>query len=120
MAILLALVCFQLLLAAGAPLGHFAWGGARRVLNPPLRVGSVLSAVVYAVVAVIILEASGVIDVIGATDVVRIAIWFVVVLFGLGVAMNAISRSPGERTVMTPVALVLAVLCAVVAVGAAR
>ena len=41
--ILAALAVFQLALAAGAPLGRFAWGGSHEVLPPRLRVGSLVS-----------------------------------------------------------------------------
>ena len=48
--VLLALLAvFQLALALGAPLGHFAWGGAHRVLPRRLRIGSLVSIVIYAV-----------------------------------------------------------------------
>ena len=37
------LAVFQALLALGAPLGAFAWGGQHRVLPTRLRVGSAVS-----------------------------------------------------------------------------
>lgn len=119
-AILLALVFFQLLLAGGAPLGKLAWGGTRRVLDPPLRIASLIAAGIYGVVALVLLEAAGLIDVVAAQDIVRVATWIVAGLFGLGVVMNAISRSPAERMVMTPVALALALLSASVALSQTR
>jgi hypothetical protein len=39
--------------------------------------------------------------------VARIGIWVVAGYLGLGVAMNAISRSRSERLLMTPAALIL-------------
>ena len=39
-AILGVLAVFQLALALGAPIGHFAWGGAHRVLPARLRIDS--------------------------------------------------------------------------------
>ena len=50
-----ALAVFQALLAFGAPLGRFAWGGQHRVLPRPLRVGSVVSIGVYALLGSIVL-----------------------------------------------------------------
>jgi hypothetical protein len=37
--------------------------------------------------------------------------------FALGIALNAISRSRPERLVMTPVVLLLAVSCLLIALG---
>ena len=48
-----ALAVFQVLLAFGAPFGRFAWGGQHRVLPMAMRIGSVTSIVIYAVVAVV-------------------------------------------------------------------
>ena len=42
-AVMVALAVFQLALIAGAPLGHFVWGGADRVLPRGKRIGSVVS-----------------------------------------------------------------------------
>lgn len=48
--VLTGLAVFQLLLAAGAPLGEAAWGGTTEgQLSTGLRVGSAISIVVYTV-----------------------------------------------------------------------
>lgn len=47
----------------------------------------------------------------------HIGTWALVILFGVGTLMNLVSRSPDERRVMTPVALVLCLLSLVVALG---
>lgn len=112
--VLAGLVCFQVALAVGMPLGHYAWGGAHRVLPRSLRIGSMLATVVYALAAVTILEAAGVIDLVGSTELPRTAVWVLAGLFGIGTVMNAISRSTKERR-MAAVALVLAVLSVIVA-----
>lgn len=116
-AILAALALFQLALAAGAPLGRFAWGGAHERLPRRLRIASAASIFLYAVFAFVLLDRAGVADVLpdGAS---RIAAWVLTAYFVLGILMNAISRSRSERLVMTPVAVILAVLSAIVAVSA--
>jgi hypothetical protein len=106
--ILAALAVFQVALVAGAPLGHFAWGGQYRVLPSRLRIGSAVSTVLYAVFAIIIWAA-----VTRSSAVGDIGIWVLTAFFGLGVLMNGISRSRPERLLMTPVVLVLA-LCSLV------
>lgn len=115
--ILALLAVFQLALAAGAPLGHLAWGGAHRILPRKLRIGSLVSIALYALIAFVLLEREGVLDLIIVPTFERIAAWLVTAYFVLGIAMNAISRSRPERFVMTPVVLVLAVLSLLVALG---
>lgn len=117
-AVILALLSvFQLALAAGAPLGHFAWGGAHRVLPRKLRVGSLVSIVLYALIAFVLLERESVLNLLSLPAVERVAAWVVTAYFVIGIVMNAISRSRPERFVMTPVVLVLAVLSLLVALG---
>ena len=111
------LAVFQLLLIAGLPLGRFAWGGQDAVLPPNKRIGSVISIVLYAVFAFIVLEKAQLTNVISNLTVIDVAVWVLTGYFALGIVMNAISRSKPERYTMTPVSLVLAGLCLVVALG---
>ena len=116
LALLAALAVFQALLAAGRPLGRFAWGGQHEVLPPGMRIGSVVSIALYSAFAVLLLQVAGVISPLpdGFADV---AIWVVTGYFVLGIVMNAISRSRSERLTMTPVVAVLAVATLVLALG---
>ena len=114
--ILALLAVFQLALALGAPLGRFAWGGQHRVLPTRLRIGSLVSIVIYGLVAVLALDKVGLTDVV--PDVVSdIGMWVVFAYFVLGIPLNAISRSKPERYTMTPVVAVLAVLSLLVALS---
>jgi hypothetical protein len=112
--VLAGLVAFQALLSAGQPLGRFAWGGQHTVLPTGLRVGSAVSIVLYAGFAVLILCAVGALSVL-TEGFVEVAIWVLTGYFALGIGLNAISRSRPERLVMTPVVLVLAAVCLVLA-----
>jgi hypothetical protein len=111
-----ALGLFQLALIAGVPLGHFAWGGQHRILSPRLRAGSAASIAIYAAFALVIADCANLVAVL-PDQVARIGAWGIVAYLGLGVSVNAISRSVPERLVMTPVALVLGVLALVVALA---
>lgn len=113
--ILAVLAVFQLALALGAPLGHLAWGGANRVLPTKLRIGSLVSIAIYALIAFVLLERTGVINVLDQPLAEQVAAWVIAAYFVLGIGMNAISKSKPERFVMTPVVLVLAVLSLLVA-----
>ena len=113
------LAVFQLLLAAGAPFGEAAWGGATEgQLTTGLRVGSALSIVVYTVAAAVILRRAG-FRVRGVSrPAARVGSWVLVVLLTLGALANFLSQSPWERLLLGPVTLVLAGLCLVVATSA--
>jgi hypothetical protein len=112
--LLAGLAVMQVGLAAGAPWGRLAWGGQHEVLPRQLRISSAVSVVVYAAMTLLILDAARLVDVLseGFADV---AIWVLTAYFALGVPLNAISRGRIERAVMTPVVLLLAVCCLVVA-----
>ena len=114
-AILTALAVFQLLLVKGLPLGRFAWGGGHTVLPPRLRVASALSVALYALFVLVILSKAGIIFDVSGSDLLSAFLWIVTGYFGVGAIMNGMSRSKPERLMMTPVALVLGVLCLIVA-----
>ncbi len=112
--VLAGVAVFQLLLAAGVPWGRYAWGGTHEVLPARLRRSSLVAVLIYTLAATIILSRAGVVAIITNTRITHIGIWVLVVLFGLGVIMNALSRSKGER-LWVPVVFLLNVLCFVVA-----
>jgi hypothetical protein len=62
----------------------------------------------------VVLQAAGVVSLL-PDGLVDVGAWVLTAYFALGVALNAASRSRPERLVMTPVALVLAVCCLVLA-----
>ncbi len=112
------LAVFQVALVAGAPpLGRFAWGGQHDVLPQKLRVGSVVSIVLYALFGYTALAKARLAPVLVSETFTDIFMWVLTAYFILGVALNAISRSKPERFVMTPVALVLAVLFLLLSLG---
>jgi hypothetical protein len=115
-ALLAALAVLQVALAAGAPLGRFAWGGQHAVLPTRLRVGSAVSVLLYAVFVLLLLQAAGAVSVL-PERLADVGLWVLTGYLVLGVALNAISRSRPERLVMTPVALALAVVCLVLALA---
>ncbi len=114
--VLAALAVFQLALVLGAPLGRFAWGGQHRVLPARLRIGSAVSILIYAVIALIAWDRVGAIDLF-PDAFSQIAMWVIFAYFALGIVMNAISRSKQERYTMVPVTIVLAVLSFFIAMG---
>jgi hypothetical protein len=112
-----ALAIFQLALASGAQLGRFAWGGGHERLPIGLRVGSMVSIVIYALFATIVLDRAGLIALFPNSSIAGVGIWVLVGFLALGVLGNVISKSRSERLVMTPLALALCVLALTVALG---
>ncbi|HLL04050.1 MAG TPA: hypothetical protein VK539_25925 [Myxococcaceae bacterium] len=111
------LTIFQALLIAGLPLGHLAWGGQHRVLPAGFRIGSAISIMLYGAFALLMLERAGIIELLPGDAIEGVGLWVLTGYFALGIVMNAISRSKPERYTMTPVALVLTLLCLVLALG---
>lgn len=102
-----AVVAFQLALAAGAPWGAYAMGGAVPGRFPPvLGVLAVAQAVVIALLAAVVLSHAG-LAMPGIAAAAPWAIWVVVLFSIVAVALNAASRSAGERRLWVPVSLVL-------------
>ena len=104
---------FQALLVCGLPLGRFAWGGQHEVLPGRLRVGSLLSVLIYIVIGWLLLARAGQEG--DGHGVLGVAAWVIAGFFLLGAAGNLASRSRPERFVMTPVAVLLGALTVVVA-----
>jgi hypothetical protein len=111
----LGIAAFQVTLAAGAPFGRAAWGGAHERLPRNLRVASAVAAAVWVLAALIVLAGAG-FEVSPIPDpVADWATWVVAGLLLVGAVMNLISRSRLERLIWGPVALVLAGLTVIVA-----
>jgi cytochrome bd-type quinol oxidase subunit 2 len=110
-------VGFQLALAAGAPWGAYAMGGAFSGRMPsPMRVAAVVQAAVLIGLALVVLSRAELV-VPDLVDTWPWLAWIPVVVSALAVVLNASTRSQGERRIWLPVALLL-LLCSVgVALG---
>ena len=111
------LIIFQVALIAGAPLGHFAWGGQDRVLPVQKRLGSAISIGLYLIFAVLVLQRAGLANVLPWPGIVVVATWVLAGYFALGIVLNAVSRSRPERLTMAPLSAVLTVLTVIVALS---
>jgi hypothetical protein len=110
-----AIACFQLALALGAPLGRAAWGGGHVVLPPGLRIASAVAVAVWVFAALVILGRGEYAISPVSPSISRWGAWALVGLSFLGSLMNFASPSGWERFLWGPVALTLAGLCLVVA-----
>jgi len=110
-------VVFQIGLALGAPWGAYAMGGAIPGRFPPrLRVAAAAQAVLLAAFIAIVLSSAGLVTV-PLLEGLPSLIWLVVAFSALSLVLNAISRSPGERRIWVPVAVVMLGSSLVVAVS---
>ena len=108
-------VAFQFALAAGAPWGHLAMGGRWPGRLPPaLRVAAVVQAIVLAVLALVVLDAAGLLA-LGWTAAFPQLPWVPVGVSAVSTAMNAATRSREERRRWLPVAIVMLVSSLLVA-----
>ncbi len=106
---------FQAALAAGAPLGHAAWGGESAELSTGQRIGSVISVVVWMCAAFVVLGRAGFWARASDTRLFRWGTWFVAAVTAISALAQFASRSRWENVVWGPIALVLTVLCVIVA-----
>ncbi|MFB9990510.1 hypothetical protein ACFFLM_00710 [Deinococcus oregonensis] len=108
-------VAFQLALAAGAPWGAYAMGGAYPgQFSPPLRVVALVQSAFLSGMAGVVLARADV----ALPDWSRAArrlIWGVVAISALSLVMNLATPSATERALWGPIALVLLVSSAWVA-----
>jgi hypothetical protein len=111
----LAVIAFQIALAAGAPWGAFAMGGAFPGQFPPaLRIGALVQAVLLLAMAAVVLARAGV-NLPGWSRVSRWLIWLVVAFAALSLVLNLITPSAGERAIWAPVAFLLLISSGIVA-----
>jgi hypothetical protein len=111
----LGVIAFQIALAAGAPWGAYAMGGAFPGQFPAaLRFTALIQAALLTGMALIVLARAGLI-LPGWWRASRWLIWFVVGFAALSLFLNLITPSAGERAIWAPVAFVLLLSCAVVA-----
>ncbi len=108
-------VGFQVALAVGASWGEYAMGGRFPGRFPPaMRVGAVVQAVILVLLAVVVLDAAGMVG-LGWTAVQPWLVWVPVVFAAISAAMNAVTPSKVERRVWLPIGLVLLASSLVVA-----
>ena len=110
-----AIAIFQALLAAGAPLGHAAWGGESAELSTGQRIGSVISVFVWIGGAFVVLGRAGCWERASDTRLFRWGTWFFAGVAAISALVNFASQSRWENVIWGPIALILAVLCVIVA-----
>jgi hypothetical protein len=109
-------IAFQLALAAGAPWGDYAMGGAFSGRMPaPMRAAAVVQAAVLAGIAVVVLSGAGLL-IPSLVESTPWLVWVPVALSGVAVLLNAATRSAGEKRLWLPVTIVLLTTSVLVAI----
>jgi hypothetical protein len=106
---------FQLTLAAGAPWGHAAWGGAHAHLTTAQRTGSAIAVVVWLAAVLVVLGRAGLRGGEPGTRLRRWGTWFLVAVSVLAALLNFASQSRWENAIFGPLSVLLTILCAIVA-----
>jgi|RhiMetdeSRZDD1v2_1073273.scaffolds.fasta_scaffold43520_2 thiamine transporter ThiT len=113
--LIVGVVVFQVALAAGAPWGAYAMGGASPgQFSPAMRVGAIVQAVLLAGMAVVIL-ARAELTLPGWWRVSHWLVWIVVAITALSLVLNLISPSAGERAIWLPTLSLLFISSLIVA-----
>ncbi len=100
-------IAFQLALAAGAPWGSYAMGGAYPGKFPPaLRVAAVVQAALVGFFIAVVLSSAG-LAFESLTAAAPWLIWVVVAFSAVSLVLNLITRSKPERAIWAPVAAVM-------------
>jgi hypothetical protein len=109
-------IVFQVALASGAPWGAYAMGGAFPGQFPPvLRIAALVQAALIAGMAVVVLARAGLV-LLRWSRLSRSLVWIVVAFAAMGLVLNLITPSAPERAIWAPVAFLLFLSSAVVAV----
>lgn len=113
--VILGVVAFQIALAAGAPWGAYAMGGASPGQLPPaMRIGVVVQAALLIGMATVILARAGLI-LPGWGLAARWLVWLVVTLTAVSLVLNLITPSAGERAIWAPTLALLLLTSLIVA-----
>ena len=116
--ITLGVVAFQIALAAGAPWGAYAMGGATPGQLPPaLRIAVIVQAALLAGMAAVILARAGLI-LPGWSQASHWLVWIVAALTAFSLVLNLITPSAGERAIWAPTLLLLLISSLIVAFSA--
>jgi hypothetical protein len=109
-------VAFQLALAAGAPWGEYAMGGAVKGRFPPaLRIGALIQAALIVGMAGVVLARAG-LALAGWSQSSRWLVWAIVAFAAVSLVLNLITPSARERAIWAPAAALLLASSGVVAI----
>lgn len=114
--LLFLLIIFQLLLVIGLPFGRFAYGGKYEKLPKNLRIMSLIAMGIFIFGILIVLERATLLTIFNNEILTTIVVWVFAVYLTLNTLMNVASKSKWEKRIMTPISLIIAVCCYILAI----
>ncbi len=110
-------IAFQVALAGGAPWGAYAMGGAFPGRFPAkMRIAALGQAALLGLLAAVVLARADLLD-LAIVDDLPSLVWLAVAFSAVSLVLNAMSRSPGERRIWVPIAVVMLVSSLIVALA---
>ncbi|MHA1239541.1 MAG: hypothetical protein ACTSQU_01990 [Promethearchaeota archaeon] len=106
----------QLLLALGLPLGKLAYGGKYEKLPAKMRIMSLVAIGIFTLASISVLERVAIITVFNNPVFTLVVVWIISVYLAFNTLTNAISKSKREKLIMTPLSLISAICCFIVAI----
>ncbi|MBY8987775.1 MAG: hypothetical protein KGD61_04925 [Candidatus Lokiarchaeota archaeon] len=106
----------QLLLALGSPLGKLAYGGKHERLPTNMRIMSIVAIGIFVLASISVLERAGIITVFNNTIFTLIVVWIIAIYLAFNTLLNVISKNKREKLIMTPLSLISAICCFIVAI----
>ena len=106
----------QLLLALGKPLGKLAYGGKYETLPNNMRIMSIGAIGIFALGVISVLERAGIITILNNPILTLVIVWIIALYLAFNTVINAISKSMKEKLIMTPLSLISAICCFIVAI----
>jgi len=110
-------ILLQLLLAARVLPVTMAWGGSQDTLTPPLRLASLVAAVLLALFAFVIMRRAGLVGNPPIPAQIKVLSWIVTAFMALNTLGNLASQSMTEKMVFAPIAILLTIACALVSMS---
>ncbi len=99
--IFVGMICFQMLLALGFPLGYAAWGGEYETLPTELRFASLITVFIFVIASLLVLARAEIIGNLNKPKFVKYGVLIFAVFFAFNTVMNLLSSNILENLIMT-------------------
>jgi hypothetical protein len=107
-------IILQILLADGILPISMAWGGRQSELTVPLRIASLIAAVLLGVFMVVIRFRAGLVGKIPIPVVIKVVSWIITAFMAFNTLGNITSLSINEKLLFGPITFILTVACLLV------
>jgi hypothetical protein len=107
-------IILQILLAAGILPISMAWGGRQSELTVPLRIASLIAAVLLGVFMYVIRFRAGLVGKIPIPVMIKVVSWIITAFMAVNTLGNITSLSTNEKLLFGPITFILTVACLLV------